>query len=165
MKKVNVKELTLDSFNMYGSFAKMINPQGPHLGSEPVEFYRDMAFLGLGQTSTAAFSITRVLKRPNIIDVIEHHKGTGEGIMPIDGDVLMHVALATPNGEYPVDKIEVFRVPKGTVVTLRPGVWHCAPFAEGCESVNILVVLPERIYANDCIVYEIPEEDRLEIVK
>jgi ureidoglycolate lyase len=48
-------------------------------------------------------------------------------------------------------------------VALRPGVWHHAPFTCDKEYVNTLIVLPERTYAIDCEVYEIPEEDRVEI--
>lgn len=59
--------------------------------------------------------------------------------------------------------IEFFRVPKGTIVSLRPGIWHHAPFAYNSEHVNVIIVLPERTYANDCTVYEIPEERRIEI--
>ena len=83
--------------------------------------------------------------------------------MPIDGDVLIHVALATRNGEVPLDRIEVFLVPKGTLVIIRPGVWHHAPFAFGSDFVNVLVVLPERTYAKDCFVSIIPEDKQLEI--
>ena len=52
---------------------------------------------------------------------------------------------------------------QGTIVSLRPGIWHHAPFAYNSEYVNVMIVLPERTYANDCTVYEIPEERRIEI--
>jgi ureidoglycolate lyase len=64
-----------------------------------------------------------------------------------------------------MDQVEVFRVPKGTLITLRPGVWHCAPFAENADIVNILVVLPERTYANDIYFYMVPKADQIRIVK
>lgn len=165
MKKVTVKELTNDNFKVYGSFSNMINPKTPKLGQEPVEFYRDMATLKLGQTGVAAFSVTRVVKRPNIIDAIEYHNYTGEAMLPLDGDVLIHLAPATPvHAGLPLDQIEVFRVPKGTLVVVNPGVWHCGPFTDGSDCVNVLVVLPERTYANDCIFKVLDEKDRIEIV-
>lgn len=164
MKKVPVKELTSDSFKIYGSYSDMINPRTPHLGTEPVEFYRDMEQLNLGQTSIASFSVTRVTRRAYVVQKMEFHNHSGEGILPLDGDVLIHVAPATRTGEGLMDKIEVFRVPKGTLVILRPGVWHHAPFAYECDYSNILVVLPERTYVNDCNVYIIPEEDKMEIL-
>lgn len=163
MEKIYIKKLTLDNFKIYGSFSNMINPKAPRLGPEPIEFYRDIEQISLGQTNIASFSVTRVTKRPLVIQKLEYHNYNDEGLFPIDGDVLIHVALATRNGEIPLDRIEVFLVPKGTLVKIRPGVWHHAPFAFDCEFVNVLVVLPERSYANNCIVSNIPEPEQLEI--
>lgn len=163
MKKLGIQELTLSNFAKYGAFANMINPRAPKLGQEPIEFYRDMVLLDLGGKSLAAFSVCRVLKRPPVVDVTEYHTGCGEGILPLDGDILIHVGPATPKGEVPLDRIEIFRVPKGTFVSLRPGVWHHAPFAFRCKVANVLIVLPERTYANDCQVVPIAKGKRLEI--
>jgi ureidoglycolate lyase len=163
MRKVSVKELTLENFKKYGTFSNMINPDAVKFGGGPVEFFRDMEQLELGEAHGASFSVCRVQKRPFIIDVIESHSKCGEANLPLDGDVLMHVAIATSKRYLPFDKIEVFRVPKGTLVTFRPGVWHCAPFAIDKDIVNVMVVLPERTYANDCEFVSIPEEEKIEI--
>ena len=144
-KTVSVKQLTNDAFNVYGSFANMTDPKGPKMGFGKVEFYRDMAILSLGQIGEAAFSVTRVQKRDNVIDAMECHNHTGEACMPLD-------------------KSEVFRVPKGTLVVLRPGVWHCAPFAEKTEFVDCMVVLPERTYNNDIFFYRMTKEEQIRIV-
>lgn len=163
MKKIYVKELTMESFKVYGTFSGMINPQAAKLGAGITEFYRDMELLNLGKTTVASFSVTHVNKRPNIVTAVEYHSFTGEGILPLDSDVLMHVGLATRNGEVPLDRLEAFHVPKGTLVVLRPGVWHGAPFAYESDVANILVVLPERTYANDCLVQRLSEEEKIEI--
>jgi hypothetical protein len=83
--------------------------------------------------------------------------------LPIDGDILLHVGLATANNDLPLNKIEVFYVPKGTLVTLRPGIWHCVPFAYETDYVNALIVLAERTYAKDCIYYTLTDEDKIGI--
>ena len=83
--------------------------------------------------------------------------------MPLDGDILMHVAPAVPDDQPPVDQIEVFHVPKGTMVVINPGVWHQAAFPFNCESVNILCILPERTYAIDCHLRDLPEGKLVEI--
>jgi ureidoglycolate lyase len=163
MRKEKVKELTLESFAKYGSFANMVNPQAEKLGAEPIEFYRDMVPLDLGCRTIALFSTCRVCKRPPVVDVTEFHNGTGEGVLPLDADILIHVGPATPVGEVPLDRIEIFRVPKGTFVSLNPGVWHHAPFAYNADVANVLIVLPERTYAIDCHVTEIAQKDRIEI--
>ncbi|HUW20271.1 MAG TPA: ureidoglycolate lyase [Sedimentisphaerales bacterium] len=163
MRKEKVKELSQKSFARYGVYANMINPRAEKLGAEPIEFFRDMAQLDLGGRTLASFSTCRVCKRPPVVDVTEFHNYTGEGILPLDADALIHVAPATPTGEVPLKKIEIFRVPKGTFVSLHPGVWHHAPFADNTDVANVLIVLPERTYAQDCHVTEIAEKDRVEI--
>lgn len=159
-KEVKVKELTVEAFKPYGSYANMVKPTGPKMGG----FHPDMAVMTLGQANEAAFSVTQVLKKENIIDAMECHNRTGEGILPLDGDVLVHVAPASRTDKVPMDRVEVFRVPKGTLLILRPGVWHCAPFAEKADVVNVLVVLPERTYANDIYFYMVPKDDQIRIV-
>lgn len=163
MQQAIIKDLKIENFHIYGSFSDMYDPKTPKLGCEPIEFFRDMTQLYLGNTSLASFSVCRVMKRPLIVDVTESHSNCGEGILPLNGDILIHVGIATSAGEAPVEEFEIFRVPEGTFVALRPGVWHHAPFAHGCDSVNVLIVLPERTYANDCSVYNIPEEKHLHI--
>ena len=161
--KLKVKELSLEAFAPYGTFANMIHPTTPKIGKEPVEFFRDMVRQDLGGAAMASFSVCRVLPRPSVIDVTEFHTACGEVNLPLDGDVLIHVGPATPNGIVPLKKFEVFRVPQGTIISLHPGVWHHAPFSTTDKAVNTLVVLPERAYANDCTVYEVPKKDRLTV--
>jgi len=163
MSQISIQELTHEAFSPYGSFSHMINPQAPKLGEAPIEFFRDMVLLDLGLAHSAAFSVCRVHRRPLRIDVTEHHDLCGEGILPLDQDVLIHVAVATAKGEIPFEKMEVFRVPKGTFVSLRPGIWHHAPFSHTAEVANVLIVLPERTYAKDCIVEQIPPARQITI--
>jgi len=163
MPKATIKELTLQAFQPYGSFANMLNPNTAHLGEPPIQFFRDMLPLDLGTATTASFSICRVETRPNVVDVTEYHNTCAEGILPLDGDVLIHVGPATPVGEIPLDAFEIFRVPQGTMVALRPGVWHHAAFTHNTDVVNVLIVLPERTYANDCAVRELTEEQRIAV--
>jgi len=163
MRKEKIKELSLESFARFGTYANMINPQAEKIGAEPIEFFRDMVRLDLGGRTIASFSVCRVCKRPPVVDVTEFHNYSCEGVLPLDADVLIHVAPAVPIGEVPLERIEIFRVPKGTFVSLHPGVWHHAPFAYNTDLANVLIVLPERTYALDCQVTEIAEKQRIEI--
>jgi ureidoglycolate lyase len=164
-KQIKIKQLTCEAFQPYGSFANMTEPTGPKFGKGIVEFYRDMAILNLGQNTEAAFSAQRLQKRENIINAMECHQHTGEACMPLDGDILIHVAPATHLQTVPLDQIEVFRIPKGTLFVMRPGVWHCAPFAYKADVVNVMVVLPERTYANDIYFYKMTKEEEIQIVE
>jgi ureidoglycolate lyase len=164
MRTVKVEELSAEAFLPFGFYADMIDPRAERIGDPPVEFYRDMVQQDLGGASIASFSNCRVEQREPVIDVTEYHTAVGEGILPLDGDVLIHVAPATPPGEAaPVGKMRVFRVPQGTLVVLRPAIWHHAPFTLSGDPVNTLIVLPERTYANDCIVQELEEADKIHI--
>ena len=164
MKEIAWKKLTLAEFAKYGSYAGMIDPSAPKLGAEPIEFYRDMVQSGLGAVPVASYGVCRVVKRPFVMDVSEYHDTCCETVLPLDGDVLMHVAPAVPEKEFPFDQAEVFLVPRGTLVCLRPGVWHHAPYAWRCDRVNCLIVLPERTYNNDCKVYPFPAGRHFQIV-
>ena len=99
----------------------MLDPSGPRLGAEPIEFFSDMVQSQLGAVTLASFGVCRVVKRPFLMDVSEYHDTCCEIVLPQDGDVLMHVAPAVPEKEFPFDLAEVFLVPRGTVVCLRAG--------------------------------------------
>ena len=163
MIKKTVKELNYEDFYKYGTYSAILSPKGIKFGNEHIEFYRDMIQLDMGQTSTVSFSLCRILKRELIIDTSEYHNYTGEMIMPIDCDILIHVGAAIDNDKVPVNDIEIYRIPKGTVVCIRPGVWHHAAFVYNCDEANILVALPERTYKNDCHVIELDAEEQIEI--
>lgn len=164
MKKLKIRQLSLEGFKKYGSYAKMIDPIGEAIGEKPSEFFRDQIFLNLGQCNTASISTCRVHKRENIIDILEFHSRCGEAMIPLDGDILLQVAPATPDQKIPYDKAEVFLVPKGTAIVLNYGVWHYAPYAYDCDAVNIMAILPERTYANDSVVINLPIENQFEII-
>ena len=164
MRLVKVEELSIEKFWPFGQIARQLNPTTEKIGATPIEFFRDMAKLDLGRATQASFSTVRVEKRDYIVDVCEYHSACGEGILPLDNDVLIHVGPATPPGEaVPLDKIRVFRVPRGTLVILQPGIWHHAPFTIGVTPANVLIVLPERTYANDAVVVELESAERIRI--
>jgi len=165
MKTVAVQSLSADAFQPFGSFANMIDPKNFGFGEPPVQFVRDIIQATFGGPTAVSFSVCRVEARPMVIDAAEYHNRCCEAIMPLDNDVLIHVAPGTsPAAPPPVDLFQVFRVPQGTLVVLRPGVWHLAPYTVNDKPANVLVVLPERTYANDCVFVPFPEGQSLEIV-
>ena len=96
-----------------------------------------------------------------IVSKAEYHNTTQEGILCLDDDVVIHVA---PAGKEPVPELtEAFVVPKGTLVRLHTGTWHLSAMPINKDVAHVLIVLPERIYFNDCIVVDYPEEDWVEI--
>lgn len=160
MRKIKVQKLDREAFRPYGDFVELLRPASFY-GDAPTAFTPDMLQLSLAQHDQASFSICRVVERANIVDTSEYHSAASEGNLPLDGDVVLHVAPAN-RGQIEADKFEAFLVPKGTLVTLKPGVWHFAPYAVSGE-VSTVVILPERTYANDCVVVKHTEEQKLEL--
>ncbi len=163
MKTVGIKKLTMEAFAPYGTFASVMAPKGPKMGEKPVEFFRDMVQQTLGAANMVSYSACVVEQRDWVITNAEYHNHCCEAIICLDGDYLAHFAPACPEGEEPFDSIEVFLIPKGTMVVVRPGVWHQAGFPYGCGEVHVLCALPERTYSNDCVFMEIPENKRIRV--
>ena len=161
MRTIEVKQLTVECFARYGSFADMLHPRGDKIGPPEAEFFPDgvRAFPCAAMTG---FSTVKTSYRPMVIDEAERHSYAAELLLPLDGDVVCFAAPA-PFDTFPAEKAEAFLVPRGTLLKLRPGVWHKAPFPVGPGSVSTLVVLPERTYATDCLVEKLTEEKRLSI--
>ena len=160
MRKLTVKKLDREAFRPYGDFVSLLRP-AEFYGDAPSVFTPDMLQLPLAQHDLASFSICRVAQRPNVVDTSEYHSAAWEGNLPLDGDVVLHLAPAN-RGKIDADAFEAFLVPKGTLVILKPGVWHFAPYAVEGE-VSTLVVLPERTYANDCVVVKHAPDEQFEI--
>ena len=87
---------------------------------------------------------------------------TSEIILPLNDDIVLHVAPAT-NGAPTPEETHAFLVPKGTMVQLKPGVWHLCPLPANVESLRALIILPECTYANDCTVVDLTDEQAFEI--
>ncbi|MBT3320317.1 MAG: ureidoglycolate hydrolase [Clostridia bacterium] len=164
MRSVKIKKLTIEAFARYGTFASVMEPTGDKLGAPPVEFYRDMVQQDIGCGGVVSYSACVVGKRDWVIDCTESHDYCYETIICLDGDYLMHVAPACTKDELPYDNIEVFLVPKGTVMNVKKGVWHQAGFPYKCDKVHILCALPERAYATDCFVLNIPKEHQIKVL-
>lgn len=165
MKTLSVEKLSVEAFYPFGFYADLINSKTEKLGEPPVEFFRDMVQQDMGNASKVSFSGLRIDTREPIVDATECHSFTSEGILPIDNDIFMHVGPASPKGdEVPLERFRVFYVPKGTMVVLRPGVWHHGPFTANERAAHILITLPERTYANDCTVVQLDKSNHIKIV-
>ena len=163
MRTIKAEPLSAEAFLPFGFYANLINPTAAKLGAAPIEFFRDMVQQDLGGASIVSFSTCRVEQRPLVIDACEYHSALAEGLLPLDHDVLVHVAPASADGQVPLDAMRVFAVPRGTMVVLRPGVWHHAAFTVNSTEANLLIALPQRAYANDCIGVELGAADQIRI--
>ena len=158
MKTIKAKPITVENFSYYGQFTNLIDPQGYSLG----DFFHDRVRMNMAGNMNLAFSPLVVHKsEPRIVSQAEYHNTTQEGILCLDDDVILHVA---PPSKEPVPELtEAFIVPKGTLVCLNLGVWHLSAMPINLDTAHVLIVLPERIYLNDCIVVDYPEERQVRI--
>lgn len=159
MLKISAKKLSKEEFEPYGSYFDMLHPAGSNLGA----FFHDHVLFPVSGSMPIGFS-TLVSERisPMIIKSSEYHNSTGEGMMALDGDMILYVA---PPSNKPVPELtEAFIVPKGTFVAIRTGVWHMAPFPLSENRIHIMIALPERTYFNDCTVIDYKEEDYIQII-
>ena len=162
MRTIKAVPITNENFRPYGSFASMLEPQGNCFPGDAT-FYPDQLELNIQGGKPVTFSPLTV-KKPErmIVDKAEYHNFTGEGVFVIDDDAIIHVAPPS-NCTIVPEKTEAFIVPKGTLVKLNTGVWHLAALPVHNDLLHVMIILPERVYANDCIVCEYPEDQWVEI--
>ncbi|MDO4548388.1 MAG: ureidoglycolate lyase [Clostridia bacterium] len=163
MRKIKAQPINAYAFKPYGSFASILAPEGNCFAGADSSFYPDHVTLAVDCAQIAFSPLT--VKKPEkmIVSKAEYHNYTGEGILPLDDDMIIHVAPPSNHNITP-DKTEAFIVPRGTMVKLNTGVWHLAPLPVHIDELHVLIVLPERVYANDCYVCDYPEEEQIEIV-
>ena len=162
MKQVKVQPLTRDAFAPFGEFYDFSNPDGYPLCGEIHKFYPDR--LTTTCAGRLAFS-PLVVKKPQsmVITHQEYHTSTEELMLPLDDDVIVHVAPAS-GGAVVTDHAKAFLVPKNTLVKLKAAIWHLAPLPATKDQVTVMIILPECTYANDCPVVDLSADEQFEIV-
>lgn len=163
MRTIKAVPISHENFRPYGSFASMLEPTGNCFPGDAT-FYPDQVALNVAHGKPITFSPLTV-KKPErmIVTEAEYHDHTGEGVFVIDDDAVLHVAPPS-NREIVPEKTEAFIVPKGTLVKLNTGVWHLTALPVHNDVLHVMIILPERVYANDCTVCRYPEDRQVEIV-
>ena len=163
MISVKVEKFTKESFAPYGEYYKMDEPDGYPLVGEIHRFYPDR--VTAVQNGNVGFSAIKV-KKPEtmLVKEVEYHTTTAELIMPLNDDMILHVAQPSAGKPIP-EQTRAFLVPKHTLVKMNACVWHLAPLPANVEELSALIILPECTYMNDCTVVALKEEERFTIVK
>jgi ureidoglycolate hydrolase len=152
--KIALKNITRENFSEFGQY---LDESGsiPTFSGPAFDWWNAVGILDMkGKISLGVV-------KPNFMpdfseQVFEQHNNTQEVLIPIDDDVIL--LLGTTNAfqdEIPSeDAFEAFRVPKGTVVSLNPGVWHHAPMTlKG--SVRTLVLFRENTSFEDIVIQDL----------
>ena len=163
MKTIKAQPITREDFAPFGEFYNMAQPDGYALVGAIHKFFPDRMTTTCG--GRLAFS-PLVVNKPHrmIITQQEYHTTTEELILPLDDDMIIHVAPASA-GNVITDYVKAFIVPKNTLVKLKAAIWHLAPLPTNKEQLTALIILPECTYANDCPVVDLSADEQFEIVK
>ena len=162
MKTIKAIPISHEAFAPVGQFYTMDDPKGYALCGELHSFFPDR--LVADSQHRVGYSPI-VVKKPEkmIITQQEYHTTTWEMILPLDDDMILHVAPAsagTPVTQY----AQAFIVPKHTLVKMNAAIWHLAPLPASKEALTAMIILPECTYANDCTVVDLPADQQFEIV-
>lgn len=162
MKTIQAVPITNENFAPFGQFYQMDDPKGYALCGELHQFFPDR--VNADSQHRVGFSPILV-KKPErmIITQQEYHTTTWEMIMPLDDDMILHVAPASA-GTPVTEHAKAFIVPKHTLVKMNAAIWHLAPLPAKNPQLTAMIVLPECTYANDCTVVDLPAEQQFEIV-
>ncbi len=162
MKKITAQPITHEDFAPFGQFYTMDKPEGYGLSGEIHTFYPDR--LTADSNHRVGYSPITV-KKPEkmIITQQEYHTTTWEMILPLNDDMILHVAPVSA-GKPVTDYAKAFVVPKNTLVKMNSAIWHLAPLPANKDELNAIIILPECTYANDCTVVDLNEDEQFEIV-
>ncbi len=158
MKKFKAKKITVQDFAPYGQVYNMSEPQGYALQGEIHRFFPDR----LTSSSVTELGFSPILvKKPDEMKItaVEYHNTTPEIILPLNDDMIIHVAPASA-GTPVTDLTEAFIVPKNTLVKINTAIWHLAPLPVNAQELCAMIVLPVCTYANDCTVVDLKEDEQ-----
>ena len=161
MRTIKAEPITNEAFAPFGQFYNMLDPKGHPLCGELHSYYPDRltaaAFKNVGYSPIA-------VKKPAeyVITAQEYHNTTWEMILPLNDDMLLHVAPASA-GVSVNEQAKAFIVPKGTLVKINAAIWHLCPLPIHEELLSAMIVLPECTYASDCTVVELAPDQQFKI--
>ena len=162
MKTIKAVPITHENFAPFGQFYQIGDPQGYALCGELHKFFPDR--LVADSEHRVGYSPI-VVKKPDrmVITQQEYHTTTWEMILPLDDDMILHVAPASA-GTPVTELAQAFIVPKHTLVKMNAAIWHLAPLPASKDALTAMIILPECTYANDCTVVDLADDQQFEIV-
>ena len=163
MKTIKAKKITAEAFAPYGQFYPLDKPTGYALKGEIHRFFPDR--LTVSSNTELGFS-TIIVEKPEEMKItsVEYHTTTPELIMPLNDDMIVHVAPASA-GTPVTDLTEAFIVPKNTMIKINTAIWHLAPLPANKDELVAAIILPVCTYINDCIVVDLKEDEQFIIEK
>lgn len=117
----------------------------PPVENEELRYWPTLAPLEL-ERGWGEVGVCEVVRRPARVSRMERHIRTSEFVAPINGELLVPIALRTAE-PHPGDGLLAVRVCTGEGLMLHPGVWHWAGYPDR-ERVSFWVIF-RRLTANE----------------
>ena len=138
MREIQVQKLTKDNFGKYGEFLDLLDESELKKKSIFQEgFFADVVALEFNQGNQPTISVCHVKKQSeNIISFLEAHQYACEGLLPLDGDVIIFVGIMDSD----------FRT-------------------ESKEDVHIVCMLPGRTFKNDMLSRRLETGEQIRITR
>ena len=143
--------LTEEAFAPYGRYLVFSELDDK---KDALAYLADVGSFELG-CPTAGVGVLYADPQPSATDEMEMHFHTEEGWIIMDGPC--KTAVGTPCDDPNKSVYQAFTFPAGTMVSLRPGVWHFAPIPCGDKRTTVLCVLPPNTPEKDIIVVPLKE--------
>ncbi len=162
MRVIKPQPLSKKAFAPYGEYYSIQKPDGYALQGEIHRFFPDRVLANISRANVGFSPI--LVKKPAqmLIKQVEYHTTTCELIMPLNDDMILHVAPPSAGKPVPEETV-AFIVPKHTLIKMNACVWHLAPLPKTKEELAALIVLPECTYMNDCTVVDLTADEQFVI--
>ena len=165
MKTIKVQQLSRKAFRQYGVYQNLLdNDDLAEASVRKAGFFADVLTLNFGGDTLPSVSVCHVKREEkNIIPMVEAHKNTCEGLLPIDSDIIIFCGRLV-SGEMDLDTIEAFHVPQGTFIKYEPLIVHGRQFVSKAAEAHVLCLLPQRTFNNDMIKKMLGDDEKIEVL-
>jgi len=126
----------------------------PPVENEELRYWPTLAPLEL-KDGWGEVGVCEVVQRPARVSRMERHVRTSEFVAPMNGELLVPVALRTPEAT-PGNGLLAVRVRIGEGLMLHPGVWHWAGYPDQ-ERVWFWVIFRRLTASEDLEIAPLPE--------
>jgi len=146
MEKVNVVDLTPQSFAGYGSVLST-GPGAPMADSQEITYWGKVAELEMGTRVSTGYMLCK--PRAGVLQQLERHLRTPEILVALRGDSLVCMARPSAPGSAAISGVQAFHVRQGQAFVMAPGTWHWAAFPTGRAEALFLVVFASGTESTD----------------
>jgi ureidoglycolate hydrolase len=156
---VTIVERGDPGLDAYGYLLELPSSKPP-IETEELRYWPTLAPLELAE-GWAEVGICEVVKRLARVTRMERHVRTSEFVAPINGELLIPIALRTID-EQPGKGLVAVRVRAGEGLMLHPGVWHWAGYPDR-DRVSFWVIFRRQTAKEDLEIRELAEAMQLGI--